>query len=128
MLLKLAPRHTLYDVVTQRESIDEIMFEQAMTNHESGIRLLAGPPLFCDSGNVQTHVCQHILGLAQSVYPFVIVNTEDILHAEQVRRTGQQRGHCAHDAIGPGIALSGTAASSLFGRNHVLPNTSTWWR
>jgi pilus assembly protein CpaE len=85
MLLKLSPRHTLYDLITQRESVDETMFQQALTSHESGIRLLAGPPLFSDFGNMQTHVCQHILGLAQASHSYVIVNSEDILHAEQVR-------------------------------------------
>ncbi len=85
MLLKLSPRHTLYDLITQRESVDEAMFQQALTNHESGIRLLAGPPLFSDFGSMQTHVCQRILGLAQASHPYVVVNSEDILHAEQVR-------------------------------------------
>jgi Flp pilus assembly CpaE family ATPase len=85
MLLKLSPRHTVYDLITQRESVDGAMFQQALTEHESGIRLLAGPPLFSNLASIQPHVCSHILGLAQSSMPFVVVNSEDVQHAEQVR-------------------------------------------
>lgn len=85
MLLKLDPRHTLFDLITQPEGVDEAMFQQALTPHESGVQLLAGPPLFSNFAQMQSHVCQHILGLARSTFPFVVVNSEDILHAEQIR-------------------------------------------
>jgi Flp pilus assembly CpaE family ATPase len=85
LLLKLTPRHTMFDLLNQQASIDEAMFEQALTRHDSGIRLLAGPSSFVELKNVRPQVCQQIIGLAQRSHEYVIVNSEDVQHAEQVR-------------------------------------------
>jgi pilus assembly protein CpaE len=85
LLLKLTPRHTLIDLLKQDISIDGTMLEQALTPHDSGIRLLAGPKPFSDLRNIRPQLCQQIINLAQRSHPFVIVNTEDSQHAEQVR-------------------------------------------
>jgi pilus assembly protein CpaE len=84
-LLKLSPRHTLLDLLNQQETIDESMFQQALTPHESGIRLLAGPKSFGDLKNVRAQTCQQIISLAQRSHPLVVINSEDVQHAEQVR-------------------------------------------
>jgi Flp pilus assembly CpaE family ATPase len=84
MLLKLTPRYTLYDLIHQCLNIDVSMFQQALTRHDSGIRLLAGPELFTDLHHIEPQVCQAILAAAKSSQPFVIVNSEDIQHTEQV--------------------------------------------
>jgi pilus assembly protein CpaE len=84
LLLKIRPRHTLYDLINQRQNVDGSMFQQALTRHDSGIRLLAGPELFADLHHIEPHVCQDILAAAQSSHPFVIVNSEDIQHTEQI--------------------------------------------
>jgi pilus assembly protein CpaE len=85
LLLKLSPRHTLIDLLKQDMSIDEAMFEQSLTPHESGIRLLAGPKPFSDLRNIRPQLCQQIISLAQRSHPFLIINSEDAQHAEQVR-------------------------------------------
>jgi pilus assembly protein CpaE len=85
LLLKLSPRHTLIDLLKQDMSIDEAMFEQSLTPHESGIRLLAGPKPFSDFRNIRPQLCQQIISLAQQSHPFVIISSEDAQHAEQVR-------------------------------------------
>ena len=46
LLLKMSPRHTLIDLLRQSDTIDEAMFQQALTPHETGIQLLAGPTSF----------------------------------------------------------------------------------
>jgi Flp pilus assembly CpaE family ATPase len=61
------------------------MFQQALTPHESGIRLLAGPELFTGLRNIDPNACQRILTLAQASHPVVVVNSEDAVHAEQVK-------------------------------------------
>src|SRR5690606_28948710 len=43
ILLKLEPRHTIVDLLNLTEPIDEAMFRQALTDHECGLQLLAGP-------------------------------------------------------------------------------------
>ncbi|QDU46215.1 hypothetical protein Mal52_47330 [Symmachiella dynata] len=85
MLLQLSPRHTIIDLLKQQGTIDQALFEQALTTHDSGIRLLAGPNTFIDMRSVRPQVCHQIIGLAQRLHDFVIVNSEDLQHAEQLR-------------------------------------------
>jgi Flp pilus assembly CpaE family ATPase len=82
LLLKADPRHTVLDVL-KRHSIDDAIFQQALTVHSSGIRLLAGPPLFNDLTSIDPSVCKQLLSLAQNSHSFVVVNCEDVVHAEQ---------------------------------------------
>lgn len=88
LLLKLTPRHTLFDLLNQSANIDEAMLDQAFTQHESGIRLLAGPSTFVDLKNIRPQVCQQVIALARQLHPFVVVNSEDVQHAEQIRALG----------------------------------------
>jgi pilus assembly protein CpaE len=85
LMLKLTPRHTLLDLIQQRQGVDRSMLEQALARHESGIRLLAGPDLFSDLQGVQTQGIQQILDVVTSMEQHVIVDVEDLQHAEQVR-------------------------------------------
>jgi len=61
------------------------MLNQALTPHESGIRLLAGLPMFSDLRSLDVASCQRIVRLAQGSHAFTIVNCEDISHAEQIQ-------------------------------------------
>ena len=85
LLLKLSPRHTMFDLLDQQVTIDEAMFEQALTPHESGIKLLAGPNAFVDLKHVSPQAYQQIINLAHRSHPFLVINSEDVQHAEQVR-------------------------------------------
>lgn len=84
-LLQLVPRHTVLDLLRMQEQVDRTMFEQAIVSHESGVRLLAGPELFSDIRDVRPAVGQHLIAQARATSPFVILNAEDIHHAEQAR-------------------------------------------
>jgi Flp pilus assembly CpaE family ATPase len=85
LLLKLTPRHTLFDLLRQKDTIDEAMFQQALTPHDTGIQLLAGPATFHDLKYLRPNACQQIIELAQRFWPVVVINSEDIQHAEQIR-------------------------------------------
>lgn len=85
LLLALEPRHTIADLFNQAEPVDEAMFLQAVTPHQSGIKLLAGPTTFGGTTNVALQICQQIIALAQKMWPVVIINSEDVQHAEQIR-------------------------------------------
>lgn len=87
LLLTLEPRHTITDLLNQSEPIDEAMFSQAITSHESGIQLLAGPSTFGGTTNVSLQSCQQIIALARARWPMVVINLEDVQHAEQVHAT-----------------------------------------
>jgi pilus assembly protein CpaE len=85
LLLKTSARHTILDLVGQRDRLDENMLRQAMATHSSGVALLAGPPMFSDLRDFEPAACHQILRLAQSSYRFVVVNCEDIAHDEQMQ-------------------------------------------
>jgi pilus assembly protein CpaE len=85
MLLKLEPRYSIFDVLNQSETIDESIFHQALATHSSGISLLAGPRSMMDMRTIRAPACQQIVALAQKCFPTVVINTEDIQHAEQIR-------------------------------------------
>jgi len=85
MLLKVNPRHTIVDLLKQQDTIDKAILRQALTSHESGIDLLAGPESSIDLRSLRPQVCQQILGVAKKMHRFVVVNSEDIQLAEQVR-------------------------------------------
>lgn len=85
ILLKLSPAHTMLDLASRPDSLDETMLQQAICHHDSGIQLLAGPPPFSDLSKIRVHACQQIVSLSQQSWPMVIINAEDIQHAEQIR-------------------------------------------
>jgi len=84
LLLKLHPQHSLFDLVHGAHTIDATMFRQALTKHETGIELLAGPELFSDLSGIAPVVCNSIIDLSRSCFSHVVVATEDIQHSEQI--------------------------------------------
>jgi Flp pilus assembly CpaE family ATPase len=85
ILLKMEPRHTILDLLTQAETIDDTMFRQALTKHDAGVQLLAAPEPLSDLSSIGASGCQQIIGLAKQCWPVLIVNAEDMQHAEQLR-------------------------------------------
>ncbi len=84
LMLKLAPKHTLLDLVRRRQSVDQLMFEQAVAKHESGIELLAGPDLFADTHEIDPALCRQVIAHSQAAQPYCVVSIEDLQHAEQI--------------------------------------------
>jgi pilus assembly protein CpaE len=83
-LLGLSPRHTLADLISQKGGVDQAVFEQAVTPHASGARLLAGPRLFHQYSDANDQ-SQQILSLARATGNFVVLNAEDVDQAESLR-------------------------------------------
>lgn len=84
LMLKLAPKHTLLDLVHRRQSVDQLMFDQAVAKHESGIELLAGPDLFADTHEIDPALCRQVIAHSQAAQPICVVSIEDLQHAEQI--------------------------------------------
>ena len=84
LMLKLAPKHTLLDLVSRRQSVDQLMFEQAVAKHESGIELLAGPDLFADTHEIDPALRRQVIAHSQAAQPYCVVSIEDLQHAEQI--------------------------------------------
>jgi pilus assembly protein CpaE len=85
LLLKQTPRHTIIDLLTQRDPLDEAMLRQVVTPHKSGIQLLAGPTSLVDLSSIRPQACHELISLAQQAWPVVVINVEDVQHVEQIR-------------------------------------------
>ena len=85
LLLKQSPRHTIIDLLTQRDALDEAMLRQVVTPHKSGIQLLAGPTSLADLASIRPQACHELISLAQHAWPIVVINVEDVQHVEQIR-------------------------------------------
>lgn len=92
LLLKLAPRHTLRDLVSQEQGIDQVMFEQALSHHDSGVHLLANSHSHTNDVPLQTDSHQEFVAMAQSSNPFVVVTSDDGQHLSQLVPLS----HCDH--------------------------------
>lgn len=84
-LLNLEPRHSLGSIAVKSQQLDAAMFEQSLTAHESGIRLLAGPEPFADYRQITVEATQRILQFARERFAYVVADLEDVEHAEQIR-------------------------------------------
>lgn len=82
--LKLTPRHTIYDLVSQPERLDEAMYQQALATHSSGVQLLAGAPLFTDIRAVESRALQQIVSLSQATHQHVVLVSDDLVHFEKI--------------------------------------------
>lgn len=72
----LSPRHTLSDLLSQGSSLDYEMLEQALAPHESGVRLMASPPLF-SLREVDPELIRHLMDLALGGESTVLANMPD---------------------------------------------------
>jgi len=84
-LLSLRPRHTIADLARNWRQLDLAMFEQALTAHESGVKLLASPPMMQPTGEVDRHCVDRIFSLARKRFSHVVVDVEDAVHREQTQ-------------------------------------------
>jgi pilus assembly protein CpaE len=83
-LLGLKARHSLTDLCG-RPQLDQAMFEQSLTLHPTGIRLLASPTMLENVGNFDVAIVEQIVDMAALSFPFVVADLEDVFHREQFR-------------------------------------------
>ncbi len=75
-LLDLKPTYSIANLCQTVSGIDRSLFDRALTQHESGVELLAPPRRVEDAATVTPRgVCQ-ILVLARSAFPFVLVDVD----------------------------------------------------
>lgn len=84
-MLNLKPRHTIIDLCSNVQKLDQQMFEQSLLQHESGVRLLAAPQSFDDVQQVTSDAVEKVMQFARMTFPCVVVDLEDFFHREQFR-------------------------------------------
>ena len=84
-LLKCDPLYTILSLAAKCEQLDRDMFAQALTEHESGVSLLASPEPLCDYKAIRPELIQRAVHLARGMFETVIVDLEDCEHPGQVQ-------------------------------------------
>jgi pilus assembly protein CpaE len=73
-LLDLEPPHTLADFCANLSRMDPTMFQQCLTSHPSGIRLLAPPRNDSEAASVTPRGIRKAVSMARSVFSFVVAD------------------------------------------------------
>jgi pilus assembly protein CpaE len=81
-LLNLKPQFCVNDLC-KTPQLKRDLFEQALTPHSSGVRLLAAPATLSDVRPIPVATVSQILSHAREVFPFTVADLEDFFHPEQ---------------------------------------------
>ncbi|QDU92930.1 AAA family ATPase [Lignipirellula cremea] len=84
VLLQLEPRHTLLELAQQADTLDAAMLQQSLSQHASGVNLLASPEPFVNHRDISSAAISRIVQLARMQFSQVVVDLEDMFHQEQV--------------------------------------------
>jgi pilus assembly protein CpaE len=75
IMLQLLPAWSVYDAALQGSRLDHDALRGFLTEHESGVRLLAAPNDPAVAEQVTAEAVQHLLGLLRTLFPVTIVDT-----------------------------------------------------
>lgn len=84
-LLNLKPAHNLAELCQHADGFDRSMFERSLSNHASGVRLLAPPQQFADVELVSVDGIRQVLNLGRTLFPYVVVDLDHSFAPEQVQ-------------------------------------------
>lgn len=82
-LLDLKPEHTLSDLCQSIDRVDQSLFQRTLTEHSTGVRLLAAPRSLADVHFVTADAIRQILKLARAGFRYVIVDLDHSFRDEQ---------------------------------------------
>jgi pilus assembly protein CpaE len=81
-LLDLKPAYTLADLSQNIDRLDRVFFERTLTRHDSGVSLLAPARLLSDVVYVTPEGIRQAVGMARSLFPYVVVDLDHDFRAE----------------------------------------------
>lgn len=73
--LNLEPHATITDAWNQRDRLDERLFRELTTVHQSGLHLLAAPESAVEAAGIDDEFVARILLLARRTYDYVVIDT-----------------------------------------------------
>lgn len=79
VLLNLQPQSTIADLVPHIEELDDILLDEVMQAHSSGVKALLAPPRPEMADLVAPEHMRRILAQLKSIYDYIIVDTESSL-------------------------------------------------
>jgi pilus assembly protein CpaE len=85
VLLNLAPRHTMADLLPRLDDLDSELLSSVLAQHSSGVRVLLSPPWSLNGDSVQPTQLERILAWLQQASDYVIIDTSPSLDAGTLR-------------------------------------------
>ncbi len=79
VLLNLQPQSTIADLVPHIEELDDILLDEVMQAHSSGVKVLLAPPRPEMADLVAPEHMRKILAQLKSIYDYIIVDTDSSL-------------------------------------------------
>ena len=73
--LNLEPHATITDAWNQRDRLDERLFRELTTVHQSGLHLMAAPESAVEAAGIDDEFVARILLLARRTYDYVVIDT-----------------------------------------------------
>jgi pilus assembly protein CpaE len=77
-LFNLKPRHTMAELCRNIDGCDQKMLKQSLTEHDSGVLLLAGPQRIADSGCLTAEGLRKVTRIARSVMADVVADVGSV--------------------------------------------------
>jgi pilus assembly protein CpaE len=84
LLLDLKPSHSISDLCRNCARLDHSMFELCLTNHRSGVSLLAAPGNNADIRSVSVQGVRKAVAMARASFPFVVLDLDRSFAVEQM--------------------------------------------
>lgn len=88
-MMNLKPEHTLSDLSSRLQRLDQSMFEQLFAKHRSGVHLLAAPREFADAKKITGKVVRRVMAMARSRFPYTVLDLANAHDGEQVEALWQ---------------------------------------
>jgi pilus assembly protein CpaE len=83
-LLDLKPTYSLADLCKNIDRLDQVFFERSLVRHASGVQLLSSPKHLADVNIVTLEGIRQTIWLAQTSFPFVVVDMDHGFDDEQL--------------------------------------------
>ena len=84
LLLDLKPTHSFSDLCRNCTRLDQSMFKQCLTDHRSGVSLLAAPTEDADSRSVSSQGVRKAVTMARVSFPFLVMDLDRSFAVEQM--------------------------------------------
>ncbi len=89
LFLNVQPKYSIVDVANNIKELDPHLFKGALSQHASGVCLLAGPPRVEEAESIRGEHLHEILILLRSIFDFIIIDTNKVLDDLTVKALGQ---------------------------------------
>ena len=75
IMLDLYPRHTIYDIISVFDQLDEEMLSDFLTTHNSGMKVLPAPIDPTQNESISSEMTKKIVDMLSRISDFVIIDT-----------------------------------------------------